>query len=425
MTHIGIIGLGYVGLPMACLFAEKYRTVGYDMNSQRVEQLLACDDRKDMLTADELRRAFDSGLVLTDSSEQLRECNMYIVVVPTPIDSNNMPDCTCLVEASRLVGGLLKKGDTVVYESTVYPGCTEEVCLPVLEEVSGLTFNTDFFLGYSPERINPGDSKHTVAQIRKVTSGSTPEAAERIDKLYNSVLQGGTYRAASIKVAEASKIMENTQRDINIAIMNEMAVVMRALGVDVNEVIEAASTKWNFIRLQPGLVGGHCISVDPYYLIERARQAGVEPSLMATARRVNEGMAAHVAGRTVTLMRERGVTTAAAHVLLLGFTFKEDCPDCRNTKVADLYRCLVKEVGSVTVYDPNVDPADAQRAYGINIITSEAQLMAEGRFEAVVHAVQHKAFQALDLEQLLAPQGVLYDVKRISSKSEKLVTERL
>ena len=343
--------------------------------------------------------------------DEIRECNFYIIAVPTPVDVNNRPDLYPLYGASETVGRVISKGDIVVYESTVYPGVTEEECLPVVEKVSGLKFNEDFFAGYSPERINPGDKDHTVDKIKKVTSGSTPEIADIIDKVYNSVLVNGTHKAPSIKVAEASKIIENSQRDVNIAFMNELAKIFNAMGIDTNDVIEAASSKWNFIKLKPGLVGGHCISVDPYYLIQKAQVYGVLPRIMSAARRLNDGMGDYVANQIIKLMNKKGVLVKDSKILILGFTFKENCPDVRNTKIVDIYHTLQEYTRNITVYDPWVDASKVATEYGIDIITSGVEKL-EGRFDAVVLGVAHKEFKELDVRKLLVNEcGVIYDVK--------------
>ncbi len=401
---IGVIGLGYVGFPLACLFAGRYKVIGFDMNRERVDELNAGRDYTAEVTAACHARALENGLRCTTRQEDIKECNVYIVAVPTPVDDRHHPDLLPLEKASRTVGEVISRGDIVIYESTVYPGATEEFCAPVIEKVSGLRLNRDFFMGYSPERINPGDREHRVENICKITSGSTPETAETVDRLYNSVLLNGTFRASSIRVAEAAKIMENTQRDINIAFMNEMAVVMNAIGIDVSEVIEAASTKWNFLRFQPGLVGGHCIGVDPYYLIDRAKQAGVYPGLTAEARRINEAMGGYVAGRIIKSMKLNGRPAKNARILLLGFTFKENCPDIRNTKVAEIYRRLKPYTSCIEVLDPWVSPETAQREYGIRTVGSVDDLR-YGSYDAVVQCVAHDCFRKLDLGSLCAEDG--------------------
>lgn len=412
-TKIAVIGLGYVGLPLARLFSTKFQTIGYDLNQRRVKALMEGHDAT-MEVADELlQEAINThGFKCTSDIEDIKDCNFYVVAVPTPVDSNNRPDLKPLQGASETVGKVIGKGDIVVYESTVYPGVTEEECLPVVEKVSGLTFNKDFFAGYSPERINPGDKLHTVEKIKKVTSGSTPEVADLIDSVYNAVLTNGTHKAPSIKVAEASKIIENSQRDVNIAFMNELAKIFNAMGIDTNDVIEAAASKWNFIKLKPGLVGGHCISVDPYYLIQKAQVYGVLPRIMFAARRLNDGMGAYVANQVIKTMNKKGVMVKDARILLLGMTFKENCPDIRNTKVADIYATLKEYTDNITVVDPMANADDVMREYGIAISNDATQEALEGRFDAVVLAVAHDAFKALDIRRLLAiDNGVVYDVK--------------
>ena len=409
---ICVIGLGYVGLPLARLFSTKYPTIGFDMNQRRVGELMAGHDVTLEVSDELLQDAIGNhGFLCTSNVDEIRECNFYIIAVPTPVDVNNRPDLYPLYGASETVGRVISKGDIVVYESTVYPGVTEEECLPVVEKVSGLKFNEDFFAGYSPERINPGDKDHTVDKIKKVTSGSTPEIADIIDKVYNSVLVNGTHKAPSIKVAEASKIIENSQRDVNIAFMNELAKIFNAMGIDTNDVIEAASSKWNFIKLKPGLVGGHCISVDPYYLIQKAQVYGVLPRIMSAARRLNDGMGDYVANQIIKLMNKKGVLVKDSKILILGFTFKENFPDVRNTKIVDIYHTLQEYTRNITVYDPWVDASKVATEYGIDIITSGVEKL-EGRFDAVVLGVAHKEFKELDVRKLLVNEcGVIYDVK--------------
>lgn len=410
---IGVIGLGYVGLPLARLFSTKYKTVGFDMNQQRVDTLMMGHDStlevKDELLQDAIH---NHCFKCTTNLEEIKDCNFYVVAVPTPVDANNRPDLKPLWSASEIVGKVISKGDIVVYESTVYPGVTEEECLPVVERVSGLKFNEDFFAGYSPERINPGDKEHTVEKIKKVTSGSTPEIADIVDKIYNSVLVNGTHKAPSIKVAEASKIIENSQRDVNIAFMNELAKIFNAMGIDTNDVIEAASSKWNFIKLRPGLVGGHCISVDPYYLIQKAQVYGVLPRVMSSARRLNDGMGAYVANQAVKCMNKKGVIVKDAKILLLGITFKENCPDIRNTKVVDIYTTLEEYTNNITVYDPWANAVAVKYEYGIDIT---AELPIE-KFDAVILCVAHKQFLELDIEKFIKEVGVIYDVKGLLSR---------
>ena len=411
--RIAVIGLGYVGLPLARLFSTKYPTIGFDLNSKRVDALMAGHDATLEVDDALLRGAIDKhGFRCTTCLEEIRDCNFYVVAVPTPVDENNRPDLRPLWGASETVGKVISKGDIVVYESTVYPGVTEEECLPVIERVSGLRLNEDFFAGYSPERINPGDKEHTVEKIKKVTSGSTPEIADIVDGVYNSVLVNGTHKAPSIKVAEASKIIENSQRDVNIAFMNELAKIFNAMGIDTNDVIEAASSKWNFIKLRPGLVGGHCISVDPYYLIQKAQVYGVLPRVMFSARRLNDGMGDYVANQVIKCMNKKGLLVKDARILILGVTFKENCPDIRNTKVVDIYHTLREYADNITVYDPWANPEAVTREYGLAVTSDQP---AEGRYDAVILAVAHKQFLEIDVRSLLADpeKGVVYDVKGI------------
>ncbi len=410
-TKIAVIGLGYVGLPLARLFSTKFPTVGYDLNSARVNSLMAGHDSTLEVDDALLQEAISKhGFRCTDKIDDIKDCNFYVVAVPTPVDANNRPDLSPLQGASRVVGQVIGRGDVVVYESTVYPGVTEEECLPIIEQVSGLKFNTDFFAGYSPERINPGDKTHTVEKIKKVTSGSTPEVADYVDDVYNAVLTNGTHKAPSIKVAEASKIIENSQRDVNIAFMNELAKIFNAMGIDTHDVIDAAASKWNFIKLSPGLVGGHCIGVDPYYLIQKAQLYGVMPRVMRNARRLNDGMGEYVANQTIKLMNKKGVMVKDAKVLILGITFKENCPDVRNTKVVDIYSTFREYTPNITVFDPWASPERVKREYGIDITGS---LPTSQRYDAIVLAVAHSQFTGLDLRQLLNPGGVIYDVKGI------------
>ena len=410
---ICVIGLGYVGLPLARLFSTKYPTIGFDMNQARVDALNGGHDATLEVSDELLQTALNHGFRCTTVLDDIRDCNFYVVAVPTPVDENNRPDLKPLWGASDTVGRVISKGDIVVYESTVYPGVTEEECLPVVERVSGLKFNQDFFAGYSPERINPGDKLHTVEKIRKVTSGSTPEIADIVDGVYNSVLVNGTHKAPSIKVAEASKIIENSQRDVNIAFMNELAKIFNAMGIDTHDVIEAASSKWNFIKLSPGLVGGHCISVDPYYLIQKAQVYGVLPRIMSNARRLNDGMGAYVADQTIKLMNKKGVLVKDAKILLLGITFKENCPDIRNTKIVDVYHTLSEYTSHITVYDPWADAGRVKHEYGIDVVN---QLPAD-QYDAVILGVAHQEFLDLDVRSLTTPQGVVYDVKGVLDRS--------
>lgn len=420
--RIGVIGLGYVGFPLACLFAKKYQVIGYDINERRINEINAGIDSTNEVTPEALKNALANGMVCTNKIDDLKVCNMYVVAIPTPVDDFYNPELMPLKNASVVVGEVLKKGDYVVYESTVYPGVTEEVCAPILEEVSGLKLNEDFFLGYSPERINPGDKEHTVENIPKITSGSTPEAAEVIDELYNSVLLNGTHRAPSIKVAEAAKILENTQRDVNIAFMNEVAIVFNALGIDTTDVLEAAGTKWNFLKFSPGLVGGHCISVDPYYLIQRATSRGVVPRIMMEARRLNNTMGNYVAERVVRCLNLHDISAHNAKFLLLGFTFKENCPDIRNTKVVDIYNSLKAYSSDIRIYDPWVSKESAMHEYGVEVCTDERDIE-RGEYDAVIYCVKHDCFNSLGLDTLHKPNGVFYDVKGVLDKS--IITERL
>ena len=414
VIKIAVIGLGYVGLPLARLFSTKYKTVGFDMNQRRVDSLMTGHDATHEVSDELLQDAINNhGFKCTTDLEEIRDCNFYVVAVPTPVDSNNRPDLKPLWGASETVGKVISKGDIVVYESTVYPGVTEEECLPVVEKVSGLKFNEDFYAGYSPERINPGDKEHTVEKIKKVTSGSTPEIADIVDNVYNSVLINGTHKASSIKVAEASKIIENSQRDVNIAFMNELAKIFNAMGIDTNEVIEAAASKWNFIKLKPGLVGGHCISVDPYYLIQKAQVYGVMPRVMSSARRLNDGMGEYVANQVIKLMNKKGVMVKDSKILLLGITFKENCPDIRNTKVVDIYTTLNEYTNNITVYDPQANANEVKHEYNVDIVN---ELPCEAKYDAVVLAVAHKEFAELDVKSLTVENGVIYDVKGILPK---------
>lgn len=411
---ICVIGLGYVGLPLARLFSTKFETVGFDMNQKRVDALMTGHDETLEVDDELLQEAISKhGFKCTTNLNDIRDCNIYIVAVPTPVNEDNTPDLTPLKGASTTVGKIISKDDIVIYESTVYPGVTEEECLPIVEKVSGLQYNVDFYAGYSPERINPGDKEHTVEKIKKVTSGSTPEIADIVDALYNSVLINGTHKASSIKVAEASKIIENSQRDVNIAFMNELAKIFNAMGIDTHDVIEAAASKWNFIKLSPGLVGGHCISVDPYYLIQKAQVYGVLPRIMHSARRLNDGMGAYVAEQTIKCMNKKGVMVKDAKILILGITFKENCPDIRNTKVVDIYKTLEEYTKNITVYDPWADSTNVNYEYGINIVS---KLSKEEKFDAIINAVAHKQFANIDLRSLCVENGVIYDVKGILPK---------
>ncbi len=406
---IAVIGLGYVGLPLARLFSTKYETIGFDLNKARVDELNMGHDSTLEVEDELLQEAINNhGFRCTTNIEEIKDSNFYVVAVPTPIDENNHPDLTPLLKASETVGKVIKKNDIVVYESTVYPGVTEEECLPVVEKTSGLKFNVDFFAGYSPERINPGDKMHTVEKIKKVTSGSTPEIANIVDDVYNSVLINGTHKASSIKVAEASKIIENSQRDVNIAFMNELAKIFNAMGIDTHDVIEAAASKWNFIKLNPGLVGGHCISVDPYYLIQKAQVYGVMPRIMSSARHLNNGMGEYVANQAIKLMNKKGVLVKDAKVLILGITFKENCPDIRNTKVVDIYHTLKEYTDNITICDPWADANLVKKEYGIDIMN---HLPENELFDMAILAVAHDKFSNINIKSLMKENSVIYDVK--------------
>ena len=410
--RIAVIGLGYVGLPLARLFSTRFRTVGYDINKNRVDALKAGHDATLEVDDGLLRKAINEhGLTFTSDTDDIRECNFYVVAVPTPVDINHNPDLSPLIGASKTVGTVISKGDIAVYESTVYPGVTEEVCIPVIEEISGLKLNTDFFAGYSPERVNPGDKQHTVENILKITSGSTPEAADLIDRVYNEVLENGTYRASSIKVAEAAKVIENSQRDINIAFVNELSKIFTLMGIDTLEVLDAAATKWNFIKMNPGLVGGHCISVDPYYLAQCAQRHGYNPEIILAGRRVNDGMGAYVANQTIKLMLKKGIQVLKSKIIIMGFTFKENCPDVRNTKIIDIYRALEEYNVDLTVYDPWASPEVVREVYGIEIVNR----LPHEKFDAAIVAVAHGEFRRheVDMDALLNPVHVIYDVKGI------------
>ncbi len=411
---IAVIGLGYVGLPLARLFATKYPVVGFDINENRISELRQGTDST-LEVADAVLQAvlvsdFDSankGLLCSSDIAAIQDCNYYIVTVPTPVDKNNRPDLTPLYKSSTTVGKVLKKGDIVIYESTVYPGVTEEECVPVLEKISGLQFNEDFFAGYSPERINPGDKEHTVEKILKITSGSTPEIGQKVDALYRSVILAGTHLAPSIKVAEAAKVIENSQRDINIAFVNELAKIFNLLDIDTTEVLKAAGTKWNFLPFKPGLVGGHCIGVDPYYLAQKAQEKGYHPEIILAGRRLNDSMGEYVAAQVVKLMIKKGVTINGANLLLLGITFKENCPDVRNTKIVDVVCAFVDYGIQVTIYDPWANPEEVRYEYGLTTINK----LPETTFDAIVLGVAHQAFLDMDYAALRKEKSVLYDVK--------------
>ena len=407
---IAVIGLGYVGLPLARLFSTKYPTIGYDMNQKRVDELMQGKDSTLEVKEELLLKAINENhFKCTTDLEEIRKCNFYVVAVPTPVDDNNRPNLRPLWGASETIGKVISKGDVVVYESTVYPGVTEEECIPAVERVSGLKFNVDFYAGYSPERINPGDKFHTVEKIKKVTSGSTPEIADLIDRVYNSVLENGTHKAPSIKVAEASKIIENSQRDVNIAFMNELAKIFNAMDIDTQDVIEAAATKWNFIKLKPGLVGGHCISVDPYYLIQKAQVYGVLPRVMFAARRLNDGMGDYVANQVIKCMNKKGILVKDANILILGITFKENCPDIRNTKVVDIYHTLKEYTSNIDVYDPWANSDKVKTEYQIMIQNH----MTNKKYDAIILAVAHKQFQDFNFDSFKKDKAVIYDVKGI------------
>ena len=411
MDKIAVIGLGYVGLPLAVEFAKQYPVVGFDIFQTRIDELNSGYDRTLELEADEVKEALAKGIIFSADVEALKSCTIFIVTVPTPIDKSNRPDLTPLIKASETVGKVLKTNDIVIYESTVYPGVTEEVCVPVLEQVSGLFFNKDFFCGYSPERINPGDKNHTVKNILKVTSGSTPQIADKVNALYRSIITAGTHKASSIKVAEASKVIENTQRDVNIALINELALIFNTMGIDTHEVIEAAATKWNFIKLKPGLVGGHCIGVDPYYLTYKSEELGYKPNLILGARQINNGMGKYIADKTIKLMIENDAKIKDAHVLILGLTFKENCPDIRNTKVVDIVEELQAFKCHVDIYDPWVDKVEAKKYYGYELI--ENPFTCKKKYEAIVVAVGHDEFIRMSQEAYSALSDVIIDVKGI------------
>lgn len=419
--RIAIIGLGYVGLPLARLFATKYSVVGFDINQERVDELMSGTDttlevEDDVLQSVLVESPSDAnGLFCSTSLEAIKDCNYYIITVPTPVDKNNRPVLIPLVKASETVGEVLSKNDIVVYESTVYPGATEEECIPVLEKVSGLTFNKDFYAGYSPERINPGDKLHTVEKILKVTSGSTSEIGKKVDDLYKSVITAGTHLAPTIKVAEAAKVIENSQRDINIAFVNELAKIFNLMDVDTHAVLEAAGTKWNFLPFKPGLVGGHCIGVDPYYLAQKAQEYGYHPEIILAGRRLNDGMGEYVASEVIKLMIKNDIRVKDAKILMLGITFKENCPDVRNTKVVDVVESLKEYETNVTIYDPWADEAEVKHEY--NLIST--QQLPNEKFDAIVLAVAHNEFKNLDFFSLKSEVSVVYDVKNVLGDSIK------
>ncbi len=406
MKKIGVIGLGYVGLPLAVEFGKVIDTIGFDINQHRIKELQGGHDRTLEVESEEMKKS--SKLQFSANAEDLKSVGYFIVTVPTPVDEYKKPDLSPLVSASRTVGAALKKGDIVIYESTVYPGCTEEVCVPVLEQISGLKFNIDFFCGYSPERINPGDKLHRVTTIKKVTSGSTPAIADEVDALYRKIIVAGTHKASSIKVAEAAKVIENSQRDINIAFVNELSMIFERIGIDTNEVLEAAGTKWNFLPFKPGLVGGHCIGVDPYYLTYKAESLGYHPDVILAGRRINDNMGAHIASRVIKLMAQHQLPIHGAEVLVLGITFKENCPDIRNSKVVDVINELKSFGTNVDVYDPQADAAEVKHEYGIDLTLRPLK-----KYHAIVLAVAHQEFLSIDLNLIKHEEAILFDVKGV------------
>ncbi len=413
--RIGVVGLGYVGLPLAVEFGKRFDTVGFDLKTARIKELAAGKDSTLEVDRKELKSA--KKLRYTDNAKDLKRCNVYIVTVPTPIDDYKRPDLTPLEKASASLGTVLSKGDIVIYESTVYPGCTEEVCIPILEKVSGLKFNKDFFAGYSPERINPGDKQHRLPSIRKVTSGSTPEVADFVDELYRSIITAGTHKASSLKVAEAAKVIENPQRDVNIALNNELALIFNRLNIDTEEVLIAAGTKWNFLPFRPGLVGGHCIGVDPYYLTHKAQEIGYHPEMILAGRRLNDNMALYVAGEVVKLMTTKRIHVKRSRILVFGLTFKENCPDLRNSKVIDIIRELKKYGAEVDVFDPWIDVREAHHEYGVKPLRK----LGRTRYDAAVMAVSHDQFKELGVKgvrKLLKPTSVIYDIKHVFKRSQ-------
>lgn len=409
-NKIAVIGLGYVGLPLARLFSTKFETVGFDINQKRVDALMTGNDDTLEVSPELLSEAIRHGFSCTTDLDQIRECNFYVITVPTPVDKNNRPDLTPLVKASETVGKVISKGDIVVYESTVYPGATEEDCIPVVERVSGLQYNVDFFAGYSPERINPGDKEHTVEKIKKVTSGSTPEIGEKVDAVYRSVISAGTHLAPTIKVAEAAKVIENSQRDINIAFVNELAKIFNLMHIDTHAVLEAAGTKWNFLPFKPGLVGGHCIGVDPFYLAQKAQEYGYHPEIILAGRRLNDSMGPYVAQEVVKLMIKSGSCVKGSRVLMLGITFKENCPDIRNTKAIDIYHELRSYAIDVDVYDPWADPSEVNHEYGIKTVTECPE---DGGYAAIILAVAHHRFNPINFKEYKDKGCIIYDVKGI------------
>ena len=435
-SKIAVIGLGYVGLPLAVAFAKKYPVVGFDINQKRIGELMSCKDFTLEVSDEELQEVIkqfpssggvsasadgvvSTGLHCSATLSDIADCNIYIVTVPTPVDKYNRPDLTPLYKASETVGKVLKKGDIVVYESTVYPGVTEDECVPVLEKVSGLKFNVDFFAGYSPERINPGDKEHTVTKIKKVTSGSTPEVADTVNNLYASIITAGTFKASSIRVAEAAKVIENSQRDINIAFVNELSKIFTKLGIDTHEVLAAAGTKWNFLPFKPGLVGGHCIGVDPYYLAQKAQEVGYHPEIILAGRRLNDSMGAYVADEVVKKMVKKGIQVVGGKALVMGFTFKENCPDVRNTRVIDIIQALKDYHLDVTIYDPWANPVEVMHEYGVN----SSRELPSGQFDTVILAVAHNEFSYETVKSACKENSILFDVKALLDKN--LVDGRL
>ena len=423
MNHrIAIIGLGYVGLPLAVEFAKKYKVIGFDINEKRINQLKSGRDDTLEVSDEDLnsviRDRFDIGLTLTFNNEDIKNCNTYIITVPTPIDRNNRPILKPLLNASKTVGKVLTSNDIVIYESTVYPGVTEDECVPVLEKNSGLTYNKDFFCGYSPERINPGDKNRTLTKIKKVTSGSTKESALKIDNLYQSIITAGTHLASSIKVAEASKVIENTQRDLNIAFVNELAIIFNKLNIDTNDVLEAAGTKWNFLPFKPGLVGGHCIGVDPFYLAQKAQELGYYSEIILASRRLNDSMGEYIATEVLKMMILNGIQVESANILILGITFKENCPDIRNTKAVDVYYSLKKYINNINVYDPWANSEEVKDEYGIEILNEVKK-----PYDVIIHVVAHKLFKSFPFSDYKKKDGIIYDVK--GNLPKKLVTQRL
>ena len=418
-VKIAVIGLGYVGLPLARLFSTKYQTVGFDMNKSRVDALMAGHDSTLEISDDLLQSALANGFKCTTDIEDIRDCNFYVVAVPTPVDKHHNPDLTPLYSASTTVGKVISKDDIVVYESTVYPGATEEECIPVVEQVSGLKFNEDFFVGYSPERINPGDKLHTVEKIKKVTSGSTSEIGEKINEIYASVISAGTHLAPTIKVAEAAKVIENSQRDINIAFVNELSKIFTRMGIDTQDVLAAAATKWNFLHFKPGLVGGHCIGVDPYYLAQCAQSYGYNPEIILAGRRMNDSMGEYVSNQVIKLMLKKGIQVLGSNILIMGFTFKENCPDVRNTKVIDIFNALQEYNLNITVFDSWANAKVVDNEYGISIVNE----LPDFKFDAVILAVCHDTFKDIKIDTLRKDNSVLYDVKGFFSK--KIIDGRL